>query len=50
MTPEQANEFVQEVIGSSDLRIRGFVMKIRQEVLRYILRYGPWLRGGGDED
>ena len=51
MTPAQASEFVQEVIGSSDLRIRGFVTKIRQEVLRYNLRYGPWRRGGGgDED
>jgi hypothetical protein len=51
MTPAQASEFVQEVIGSTDLRIRGFVIKIRQEVLRYNLRYGPWRRGGGgDED
>ncbi len=50
MAPAQASEFVQEVIGSSDLRIRGFVIKIRQEILRYNLRYGPWRRGGDGED
>jgi hypothetical protein len=50
MTPAQAGEFVQEVIGSSDPVIRGFVIKIRQEVWRYIRRYGPWRRGGGGED
>ena len=50
MTPTQAGEFVQEVIGSSDPRIRGFVLKIRQERWKYIRRYGAWRRGGGDED
>jgi hypothetical protein len=50
MTPVQAREFIQEVIGSSDPRIREFVIKIRQEVYRYIRRYGPWRGGGGDED
>jgi hypothetical protein len=50
MTPAQASEFVQEVIASSDLRIRGFVTKIRQEVFRYNLHYGPWRRGGGGDE
>jgi hypothetical protein len=50
MTPAQAKDFVQEVLDSSDPRIRGFVFKIHRERLRYILRYGNWRRGGGGDD
>jgi hypothetical protein len=51
MTPAQALEFVQEVLDSSDPRIREFVRKIRWGAMRYDLRYGPGRRGGGgDED
>jgi hypothetical protein len=53
MTPEQARELIEEVKESSDPRIRGLVMKIQREVLRYIRIYGPrGMRGGrgGDPD
>jgi hypothetical protein len=50
MTPAQAEEFVQNVKGSSDPRIREFVLKIERESLRYILRYGPEGRGGGGDE
>lgn len=50
MTPSQAEEFVQEVKGASDPRIRQFITKINREVLRYNLRYGPGRRGGGGDE
>jgi hypothetical protein len=47
MTPDQARQFVDEVLGSPDIRIRGLKMKIMRQMLRYFLLRGP---GGGDED
>ena len=53
MTPDQARELIEEVKASSEPRIRGLVLKIQREVLRYIRVYGPrGIRGGrgGDPD
>jgi hypothetical protein len=50
MTPAQAEEFVQEVKGSVDPRIREFVLKIEREALKYFMRYGPEGRGGGGDE
>lgn len=42
---------MQEIKGSSDPRIRDFVLKIERESIEYIMRYGPEERGGdGDEE
>jgi hypothetical protein len=57
MTPEQAQEFVFQVIGSHDARIRDLNLKLyRREILHYILHDIPLIglpevRGGsgGDE-
>jgi hypothetical protein len=57
MTPEQALQFVFEVIGSSDPRIRDLNLTLyRREILQYILHHIPFIgfpegRGGsgGDE-
>jgi hypothetical protein len=52
MTPEQAQQFVFEVIGSGDARIRDLNLKLyRREILNYILRHIPFIglpesRGG----
>ena len=48
MTPALAKDFVQEVLGSGDPRIRGLVLKIERDALRYMRVYGP--RPGGDEE
>jgi hypothetical protein len=50
MTVEQASQFLQEVLESSDPIIRDFVKKIRYERFRYIMRYGSWRRGGGGDE
>ena len=47
MTPEQARQFVDEVLGSADPRIRGMRIKVMHQRLRYFLLRGP---RGGDED
>jgi len=47
MTPEQAQQLVEEVLGSPDPRIRGLKTKIMRQMLRYFLLRGP---RGGDED
>ena len=49
MTPAQAREFVEEVLGSAEPRIRGLKLKVMREVERYIRVFGPRL-GGGDEE
>lgn len=46
MTPTQAGDFVQEVLGSSDPRIYTLKMKIMYEAMRYWIIRGP---RGGDE-
>jgi hypothetical protein len=48
MTPEQAEEILGEVKGSTDPRIRMLRMKILRQSLRYFWVFGP--RGGGDEE
>lgn len=48
MTPEQAQEVLEGVKGSSDPRIRTLRMKILRQSLRYFWVFGP--RGGGDEE
>lgn len=47
MTPDQARQFTDEVLGSADPRIRGMRIKIMHQMLRYFLLRGP---RGGDED
>lgn len=47
MTPDQARQFVDEVLGSADPRIRGMKIKIMRQRLRYFLLRGP--RGGDEE-
>jgi hypothetical protein len=47
MTPAQAGEFVQEVLGSGDPRIYKLKMKVMYEAMRYWLIRGP--RGGDEE-
>jgi hypothetical protein len=55
MTPDQAQEFVFEIIGSRDPRIRDFNLKLyRREIIHYILHHVPinpdGLEGGVDEE
>ncbi len=47
MTPEQAQNFVDEVKASNDPRIYNLKMKILHQALRYI---DIWSLGGGDEE
>lgn len=55
MTPDQAQQFVFEVIGSHDPRIRDFNLKLyRRETLYYIMHHlllmGPLEMEGGSDD
>jgi hypothetical protein len=49
VTPAQAREIVEEVLGSSDPRIRELKMEIVREAMRYFRVYGPG-RWAGDEE
>jgi hypothetical protein len=47
ITPDQAQQFVDEVLTSADPRIRVLKMKVMHQMLRYFLLRGP--RGGDEE-
>jgi hypothetical protein len=49
VTPAQAREIVEEVLGSRDQRISVLRKKIVHEALRYFNVYGPGRWRGGDE-